>query len=93
MDLLRDNGRKPRIMIGVTGSVATVKIPELTVKLCKQLNADVRLVLTHGAQYFWDHAAEQYAPLYWQELQTIVSKSYEETYGANSGQVFIHGTI
>ena len=67
--------RKARILLGVTGSVATVKVPELAVKLTQRLNVDVRIVLTNGAQYFWENAVEEYDPLHWKEMNRITTLS------------------
>lgn len=43
--------RRPRVLLGVTGSVAAIKLPELAGKL--QRFADVRVVATPSAQHFF----------------------------------------
>lgn len=49
---------RPRILVGVTGSVAAIVSPEIVVRLYKDLNADVRVLLTSGGQNFWDKAKD-----------------------------------
>lgn len=46
--------RRIRVLLGVTGSVAAVKAPELVVQLCQF--ATVKVVLTSGGRNFWDKA-------------------------------------
>lgn len=94
--------RKPRILLGVTGSVATVKIPQLALRLIEQLHVDVRIVLTHGAQYFWNTSVKTYDPISWERLREKLEK-YEENkhnFMVNSmvvgndreeGEVYLHG--
>jgi hypothetical protein len=43
--------RRRNILLGVTGSVAAVKAPEIAVCLCRELNAHVKILLTAGPQY------------------------------------------
>lgn len=62
----RSPGR-PRILLGITGSVAAVKGPELAVKICCELHADVRVLLTQAGHNFWIKA-EEYDPIHWKEL-------------------------
>jgi hypothetical protein len=38
----------PRILLGVTGSVAAIKAPEVVVQLVTQCNAEVKVVLSRG---------------------------------------------
>lgn len=46
--------RRPRVLLGVTGSVASIKAPELAAKL--QRFADVRVVASPSAQHFFTEA-------------------------------------
>lgn len=46
--------RRPRVLLGVTGSVASIKVPELAAKL--QRFADVRVVATPSARHFFTEA-------------------------------------
>ncbi|GLD99974.1 hypothetical protein PINS_up008702 [Pythium insidiosum] len=48
--------RKPRILLGVSGSVAAVKAPELALRL--HAFADVRVVVTASAEFFLARAKE-----------------------------------
>lgn len=64
--------RGPRILLGVTGSVAAIKAPALVCRLLR-LTADgdtahVKILLTAGGRNFWNRAAE-YDPISWMQLQ------------------------
>jgi Flavoprotein len=67
-------------LIGVTGSVAAVKVPELVVRLlewqeCRLPSSlDVKVVLTRGGHVFWDQA-HAYDPISWDRLQTFLHHS------------------
>lgn len=65
--------RRKRILLGVTGSVATVKVPEIIVALIHQ-GCDVWTLLTRGAEQFWAQAAT-YNPSSWQELQELIQEN------------------
>ncbi|XP_014212278.1 phosphopantothenoylcysteine decarboxylase [Copidosoma floridanum] len=55
MDRLEDERLKKRVLIGCTGSVATIKVPQLVTKLI-QRGADVRLVVTERSKHFLKEA-------------------------------------
>ncbi|MGK3734312.1 MAG: phosphopantothenoylcysteine synthetase/decarboxylase [Bacillariaceae sp.] len=76
---LPNNGhqRRPRILFAVTGSVAAVKGPEIAVRLVKELDFDVRILLTHGGENFWNKAKD-YNQRYWNSLQDLLSEEVEE---------------
>jgi hypothetical protein len=59
----------PRVLLGVTGSVAAVKSPEIAVRLVTEFNAHVRVLLTRGGQHFWNKAVD-YDREYWEQLQS-----------------------
>ena len=44
-------GTRPHVLLGVTGSVAAIKVPELVAKLLRF--ADVRIVATPSARHFF----------------------------------------
>ena len=69
--------RKIRILLGVTGSVAAVKAPELAVRLYRELNADVRVLLTSGGKNFWTKAKD-YDGKAWKEFEELRHQSTEE---------------
>ena len=50
-----DNNKKkpPHILLGITGSVAAIKGPELALSLAQSLHAKVIVVLTKGGTNFW----------------------------------------
>mmetsp|Transcript_13417 Transcript_13417/g.17496 ORF Transcript_13417/g.17496 Transcript_13417/m.17496 type:complete len:233 (+) Transcript_13417:30-728(+) len=64
----KENCKQIQILLGVTGSVAAVKAPEIAVNLRRELDADVKILLTAGARNFWDQSAE-YNAHWWNELQ------------------------
>jgi 3-polyprenyl-4-hydroxybenzoate decarboxylase len=59
--------RNRRVLLGITGSVAAVKGPELSLRLLEQ-GFDVKVLLTSGGSNFWDKA-EDYNCEIWQALQ------------------------
>ena len=71
------NDRPPRILLGITGSVAAIKGPELALSLAKELNAQVIVLLTRAGMNFWIKAKE-YNRLIWQEYQDFQRKEKEE---------------
>eukprot|EP00594_Rhizosolenia_setigera_P009727 CAMPEP_0178974034 /NCGR_PEP_ID=MMETSP0789-20121207/22172_1 /TAXON_ID=3005 /ORGANISM="Rhizosolenia setigera, Strain CCMP 1694" /LENGTH=237 /DNA_ID=CAMNT_0020662203 /DNA_START=43 /DNA_END=756 /DNA_ORIENTATION=+ len=71
--------RRSRVLLGASGSVAVVKVPEIAVKLHRDLEADVRIVLTHGAQYFWGEKTKEYDEYHWIELQKRMAPLSEES--------------
>ena len=85
--------RRPRILLGITGSVAAIKGPEIVVRLVKELQVNVRILLTQGGHNFWNKA-EDYNPRVWKELDDLLLRS--DLNGGNfdddSGelQVFVH---
>jgi hypothetical protein len=81
------NKRGPRILLGVTGSVAAVKAPEVAVQLVTQCNAEVKVVLSRGGKTFWDKAAE-YDPASWKQLCELLQRVNEN----GNRAVEIHGT-
>jgi Phosphopantothenoylcysteine synthetase/decarboxylase len=59
--------RKKRILLGITGSVAAIKGPDLALKLSKELgDAHVAILLSQGGENFW-YKAKEYDPQTWQE--------------------------
>lgn len=63
--------RRPRILLGVTGSVAAVKGPELACQLARD-GSDVCVLLTRGGENFWTKAGE-YDPQSWEEFNTYLA--------------------
>ena len=84
--------------MGVCGSVAAVKAPEIAVRL-SQSKIDVRILLTKGGRNFWDKASD-YNVKYWklvqEHIETSKSAVIHETYTTNNleqeGHVHLHGT-
>ena len=72
--------RHPRVLLGVTGSVAAVKAPELACRLIEECDAHVKIVLSEGGRNFWEKAHE-YDAIHWQRLQDylLVQSSTHDT--------------
>ena len=66
--------RPPRILLGITGSVASIKGPELALSLAQSLHANVIVVLTQGGTNFW-YKAKDYNELKWMEYCDFVGCS------------------
>lgn len=66
--------RRLRILLGVTGSVAAVKCPELALKLVQDYDMDVKILLTRGGSNFWTKASD-YDKQSWTEIQHRLSSS------------------
>ena len=72
------SNRRPRILLGVTGSVAAVKVPKLALRLANEVKADVKVVLTRTVeQYFWKdgRAVSTYDGESWREILAATSSS------------------
>ena len=91
--------RRPRILLGVTGSVAAVKGPRLALRLAREAHADVKVVLTRTVeQYFWKEgrAVATYDAESWRELQAATTASVDEEedddgdWRSSSGSISIH---
>ena len=64
--------RRPNILVGVTGSVAAIKAPELAVRLVEELDANVKVLLSKGGENFWSKAAD-YNPIHWKRLVQLTT--------------------
>lgn len=79
-----------RVLLGVTGSVAAVKSPEIAVRLVRE-HHDVCVLLTAGGLNFWNKAQE-YNPTYWQEMNKKMTGKEEMTVEnvGNEGRIFLY---
>lgn len=68
--------RRTRIILAVTGSVAAVKGPEIAVRLVKELDFDVHILLTRGGEFFWK--GSEYNKQYWNSLQDLLLLNEEK---------------
>ena len=71
----RRYNRRPRILLGITGSVAAVKGPKLALRLANEVKAHVKVILTRTVeQYFWKEgkAVPSYDVDSWNEFHTVV---------------------
>lgn len=77
--------RRKRILLGITGSVAAVKGPELALLLSQELDAHIVILLTHGGANFFDKAKD-YNPKVWKEYEDLQSRKRLSMDGiANNG--------
>lgn len=87
--------QQPRILLGVTGSVAAVKAPEIAVRLVLELDAQVRVLLSAGGSNFWNKAKD-YDKKHWDLFQQILSASssqrMDSSNATDSFQVQLIGT-
>lgn len=84
------NKRRPHVLLGITGSVAAVKGPEIAVRLARDDKMHVRVLLTSGGLNFWNKAQE-YNPTYWEELQKrILTIKEEDSSSDEEGRIYIH---
>ena len=60
--------KRLNVLLGITGSVAAIKGPEIAVRLVEEAHVNVRVLLTQGGKNFWTKANE-YNPQYWKEFQ------------------------
>lgn len=67
--------RQPHIILGITGSVAAIKGPELALLLARTLRAKVIVVLTNGGTNFWYKANEYKNGLKWKEYCDFMNRS------------------
>ena len=64
--------RRKRVLLGISGSVAAIKGPELALQLSKELDAHVAILLTHGGENFW-LKAKDYNPQIWGQYCEFVA--------------------
>jgi hypothetical protein len=97
----RSINRRPRILLGITGSVAAVKGPKLALRLAKEVNADVRVILTRTVeQYFWKEgrAVSSYDVESWRDFvastststKIEVDKDDDDSCKSSVGRIFLH---
>lgn len=96
------HGRRPHILLGITGSIAAVKGPRLALCLAKELKAHVKVVLTRTVeQYFWKEgrAVPAYDRESWVDFESAVAtskakdedeKEHTTDWRLTSGRISIH---
>jgi len=70
--------RRRRVLLGITGSVAAIKGPELALRLSQDLDAHVVILLTRGGENFW-YKAKDYNPQVWDAYCDFVGTRRETT--------------
>jgi phosphopantothenoylcysteine decarboxylase len=78
--------RRMRILLGITGSVAGVKGPELACRLSTELDADVTVLLTRAGRHFWE-LAETYDPFHWERFKNLQKEAEEEASASSTAGV------
>lgn len=82
---MNDSSVKTKILLGISGSVAAVKGPELALTLSSQMNAHVVVLLTQGGEHFWNKA-EHYNPKAWKDLHDLKGfEIKEESFKCKNG--------
>lgn len=76
---MNDSSTKTKILLGITGSVAAVKGPELALALSSQIDAHVVVLLTQGGEHFWNKA-EHYNPNAWKDFHEFIDFDMKEEY-------------
>lgn len=77
-----------RILLGVTGSVAAVKAPEIALRmLVGQPGWAVKILLTQGGRHFWDQS-KTYNPDAWNKFEALLA---EESKKAGESRLVIIG--
>lgn len=63
------------ILLGVTGSVAAVKVPELISRLLDTFgpHISIKLVLTQGGKNFWEKAPT-YNAVHWNKIKHLIEQ-------------------
>lgn len=96
------HGRRPHILLGITGSIAAVKGPRLALRLANELKANVKVVLTRTVeQYFWKEgrAVPTYDRENWIDFERAVAtskvrdedeKEHTTDWKLTSGRISIH---
>ena len=70
-----NHSRRPRLLLCATGSVATVKVPELANRFCLA-GYDVIVVVTAAAKHMLENVAPSYNPVQWEQFQSLVSANH-----------------
>ena len=82
-------GRRRRILLGISGSVAAVKGPEIALRLARDSGMDVKVILTRGGQSFWEKAKE-YNETIWGQMEKYRTDTNSGLVGR--GTIELHGT-
>lgn len=68
--MIKTDKKKRRIILGITGSVAGLKGPELALLLSKHCDAHVVVLLTRGGENFW-LKSQYYNEQSWDEFHSM----------------------
>jgi phosphopantothenoylcysteine synthetase/decarboxylase len=84
-------GGKCNILLGVTGSVAAVKVPELISQLLDTFGSTIaiKVVLTQGGKNFWEKAST-YDAVHWSKIQHLLER---ESTSRNSDEAMSNSKI
>jgi phosphopantothenoylcysteine decarboxylase len=81
--------KHPHVLLGVTGSVAAVKAPEIACRLIEECGAHVKVVLSEGGRNFWEKAHE-YDAIHWQRLQDLLRVQQTRDTATSNGDAGAH---
>lgn len=59
-----------KVLLGISGSVAALKGPELAARIAEEMDAEVKILLTRGAENFWNKA-ETYNFEHWAQMRKL----------------------
>ena len=75
---MSNHQERTKILLGVTGSVAAVKAPEIAVRLVEDsAGYAVKVVLTQGGRHFWDQS-KNYKPEIWERFVKCLERESEK---------------
>jgi len=70
-----------RVLLGVTGSVAAVKAPEIALRLFEQEGCSVKIILSQGGRHFWDQS-KNYNQDVWNRFLLLLEAERSKQTGA-----------
>jgi hypothetical protein len=76
MSTTRQVSSRIHILLGVTGSVAAIKVPELVIRLLEEFDAEIRIILSRGGANFW-YLSHEYNRDAWNSLQAQLKTVHE----------------
>ena len=68
-----NNNNKTHVLLGVTGSVAAVKAPEIALRLVAEQGVAVKIILTQGGRHFWDQS-RNYNTDIWDKFEACLAE-------------------
>uniref|UniRef100_A0A7S0L099 Flavoprotein domain-containing protein n=1 Tax=Asterionellopsis glacialis TaxID=33640 RepID=A0A7S0L099_9STRA len=69
---------RTNLLLGITGSVAAIKGPEIVVKLLSTQQYNIQVLLSEGGHHFWKKAPE-YDSTYWSRFQSYMNNDNDDS--------------